>query len=117
MRKETKLTRIPQREKFTDWKFELPHKNIILDSIKAYGCKKDEIKTEIPIQIYICPNNPLVFVSCDLMSKDYDCILLKYDIVQETTVLTIEASDCIYGTHDSKGNYAFYMKKNAEINI
>lgn len=44
MRKETKLTRIPQREKFTDWKFELPHKNIILDSIKAYGCKKDEIK-------------------------------------------------------------------------
>lgn len=117
MKKETKLMRIPQREKFTDWQFELPHKNIILDSIKAYGYKKNHIEDEVKINMYLCPNTPPIITSSNLLFKDYDAILVKYDIVQEATKLTIEASDYIDRTHDSSGNFTFYMEKNTEVDI
>ena len=109
--------RIPQREKFTDWQFELPHKNIILDSIKAYGYKKDHIEDEVKIDMYLYPNTSPIVTSSNLLFKDYDAILVKYDIVQEATKLTIEASDYIDTMHDSSGNFTFYMEKNTEVDI
>ena len=117
MKKETKLIRVPQREKFIDWKFELPHKNIILDSIKAYGCKKDHIEDEVKIDMYLCPNTSPIVISSNLLSKNYDAILVKYDIVQEATKLTIETSDYIDTMRDSSGNFTFYMTKNVAVNI
>ena len=117
MRKETKLMRIPQVEKFTDWQFVLPHKNIILDSIKAYGCKKNHIEDEVGIQIYLSPTETPIVISNNLAFKDYEAVLIKYDIVQKATKFTIKAEDCIDISSDSKGNYTFYMEKDTEVNI
>ena len=117
MKKEVELIRIPKVEKYTDCQFELPHKNIILDSIKAYGYKKDHIEDEVKINMYLCPNTPPIVTSSSLLFKDYDAILVKYDIVQEATKLTIEASDYINSQRDSKGNYTFYMEKDRGVNI
>lgn len=111
MKKETKLMRIPQIEKFTDWSIELPHKNIILDSIMAYGCKKDKVRNSINIHVYLYPDNPPTIVLDDLIMGLYDSVLIKYYTVEEATKLTIEAEDYIDTMHDSKGNYTFCMEK------
>ena len=116
MKKETELIRVPKKKKYTEWKFELSHKDIILSSIKAYGYKKGYIEDEVKIQIYLCPNTPPIVTSSNLLFKDYDAILVKYDIVQEATKLTIEAEDYVDILADLKGNYTFYME-NAEVNI
>lgn len=121
MKKETKLIRIPNFCKLHDWSFGFSCENIDADSIKAYGCKNDILKDSVTFRVYTFINNlkklSIVTFGSEAIKEKYDCIALKYDIVQEATKLTIEAEDYTDISADSKGNYTFYMDKGVEVNI
>ena len=62
--KKLPLMKISMIENFATREFNLSHKNIILDSVKVYGVKKDIILGEINIKIHIHPNDlPVISVS------------------------------------------------------
>lgn len=87
--KKLPLMKISMIENFATREFNLSHKNIILDSVKVYGVKKDIILGEINIKIHIHPNDlPVISVSSVEFEK-YDRVIVTYDIVQKIDKLRL----------------------------